>query len=706
MSSISPEETNRFQVVNRDRLLVDTNMSKGGSLSSTIKNPNTYVKDQWLNDIYSFGWQMMNREHIDATSDSTLYHSNRPTAAQTGHAIIFNSYNKNAFIQTRIPSSERDNYNIIIKGDGLNQNCRDIFYVDSTGEYIAIKPKEILTDTSISFVLSYIAFVNRTTGNIDHLFECEENVATSYIYDAVEPNLAFFTINGTTASAPSTSNLRKLALTKEWIKNPDTDLINSVSTTKWNYIEGTNKVTSFPITFHFKVKCDWMKLPNTALNYIFTNNNSTAAGGAPSGIVVRMDRYSFGDTVKYVRFFLQFFDSSYNRSDKAIDIPVPADGEYDVIITSTGVDASTKKLDAVFYVNGTKYVPTYSTTSLATTNEFRLSSKYRLLTNNSSVNAVSNASTPLGSTADNDNPINISKFDVFNFIITDENSPYTLEDAQSGKDIPSELILNTGEKKCLISLRNICYLTSPNNYPYSWMDQTVNNADGLIISPTNATYRSYASAPNKRYGTWCNGVGYQLSNTQQSLNGLISVSNLYSPRKVINYKDPYYVFELNSNMTFKQYWTWEKGTGTIGYEFEEDGTLVCKVLEDLTIVNSWSFPFLYTKDSNLIGFRSQRAKVTWDYKYINPDIFLIGSTTQEWGILSGTTIGFSNINNVSENGSYLCYISTTSSGETPGIRFGVNGRSVDAKLHTYTAGTILWKVRGLKVQFIPDNYNI
>ena len=72
MSSISPEETNRFQIVNRDRLLVDTNMSKGGSLSSTIKNPNTYIKDQWSNDIYSYSWQMMNREHIDATSD-TLY---------------------------------------------------------------------------------------------------------------------------------------------------------------------------------------------------------------------------------------------------------------------------------------------------------------------------------------------------------------------------------------------------------------------------------------------------------------------------------------------------------------------------------------------------------------------------------------------------------------------------------------------------------
>lgn len=182
--------TDRYNRVDSNNLLADTNLVKRGSITTDVTNP--------------FDWSLWSRTGGDL---------NTARSPLPGYCLHFSQANQLAYIQTSIPSSERDNYDIVIKGEGNTE----ILVVDSSKENIAIKQGFALNiSPSAYFDLSYIAFINRTTGKLDHLFECEEGSSTSItLYDAVTGNTA--TIN----NATSLSDLRVSKQTKEFIKDLD-----------------------------------------------------------------------------------------------------------------------------------------------------------------------------------------------------------------------------------------------------------------------------------------------------------------------------------------------------------------------------------------------------------------------------------------------------------------------------------------------------
>ena len=176
-------ELDRYIRINRNNLIADTNLVEKGSVTSAITNPSSGTL-----------WSRVGGR-------TTTFSAPLP-----GYCLRFDKNNQSAYIQTSIPSSERDNYKIVIKGEGTV----DHLYVDTSAANIAIKQALAITDSSY-FDLSYIAFVNKTIGNIDHLFECEESSGT-LLYDAVR---------GGTASLESVTSISAMRIyankQKEWI---------------------------------------------------------------------------------------------------------------------------------------------------------------------------------------------------------------------------------------------------------------------------------------------------------------------------------------------------------------------------------------------------------------------------------------------------------------------------------------------------------
>ena len=108
-----------YNRINRSHLLFDSNMVEKGSLTETVVNPNN--------------GKLLNRIGLDEESNPL-----------PKYCLYFDKSNPQCSIQTTIPSSQRDNYNIVIKGEGLI----DLLVVDSSGENIAIRPKYTIPSSS------------------------------------------------------------------------------------------------------------------------------------------------------------------------------------------------------------------------------------------------------------------------------------------------------------------------------------------------------------------------------------------------------------------------------------------------------------------------------------------------------------------------------------------------------------------------------
>lgn len=475
--------------INRNQLISDSNLSVSGSVLKEIQNPNKIVPG-------------LDTDFLD----SRIGNGGSPII---GYCLRFDKNNQSAYIQTTIPSTEYSNYDIFIKGEGTV----DILYPDHSSTNIAIKQKYSITDTTY-FYLSYIAFRNKTTKKIEHLFECEESTGT-VLYDAVTGDTA------TLESVTTISSMRVNYPSKEWIKDEDINLVNRIDFqpeaggccyTSTACLSG-KPTRSYCMTLEFPEDYDatqtWCQLigdnfyQNSAYwgNNISINNTGTLSvrygDGTRSGL-------AFGN-YPYVNQI--FGEGKTTVPERSIIRKGKYKCVFSVFVAESGQTSTTK-----IYINGElKWTLSSSTIhtgnvawadgctlSMFTAGNFRsfLYTYPRNLTN--------------GNTSYSTLVCGCYNVHVFSFEVSDS-SPYTIQDYQN--DIIPEYDMEGLEFSsgniCIPKYRDLFSTTTTN-----WGDRSIKN-NTMKVSAANIYSKS------KCYGTWLNNVGYTKS------------GSLYIPRKVI-----------------------------------------------------------------------------------------------------------------------------------------------------------------------------
>lgn len=380
-----------YNRINRSHLLFDSNMVEKGSLTETVVNPNN--------------GKLLNRIGLDAESNPL-----------PKYCLYFDKSNPQCSIQTTIPSSQRDNYNIVIKGEGLI----DLLVVDSSGENIAIRPRYTMnSSSSFYFILSYIAFRNITTGKVEHLFECEESSGL-ILYDAVTGETA------TLENVASVSALRTISNRKEYFKDYD-NLDNTIRFGEVGYSRQGRIDTSiktlpsiFSIALRVKFPCIWEE-------YYATTSNQTIfykSTGADNYIYLSI-RPSLNDFALVWKTKNMTSLTVINLSSDDAKVKALFDKKYHNIVITFG------QSDVKMYIDGV----------------ISGSSQPRTIVegfiDNNAVGICSQS---------NSLPMDFSKFTIFNFDMSEENVDYTVSDFQQGKDIP--LKLYTKDLSTFISLHS------------------------------------------------------------------------------------------------------------------------------------------------------------------------------------------------------------------------------------------------------------
>lgn len=434
--------------INRFDLLSDSNLTKIGSVRNDIINPS--------------GWNLFSR--IGGNLDEVR-------SPLPGYCISFNKSNPNAYIQTAIPSIDRDLYEIIIKGEG---NI-DLLYVDTAGENITIRQKQTLDDSSsLYFNLSYIVFKDTVTNQIIHLFECEESSGT-ILYDATSNG------NAILSSVDNISAMRITSTSKEYIKN-ENNLYNSFKGLNQTYAyfnDAKSRIlpSIFTIVADIKFDCTYNEFKsNNLISYIFGKPASTQDNFL----------YFYKRNSNLVLNYKTNNTTEISRNISETNAKLLFDKSFHKIILSFGANAVNLYFDSTL-------IATIIRTTVEGFGDESLSAQ------TSNINLCG---------PNNSIPIIIKGFDIFNYDVL-QSSIYGLTDINSGKQIPSDLLRNDEtQNQSWVSLRNMS-----NGY---WLDQSINNRI-VILHSTNML-----NFPHKKYGTFLNAVGYTYNN------------NVYIPRKVLN----------------------------------------------------------------------------------------------------------------------------------------------------------------------------
>lgn len=660
-------ETDRYVRINRNNLVADTNLVKKGSVTSNITNPSSETL-----------WSRVGGR-------TTEYSAPFP-----GYCLRFNKNNQLVYIQTSIPSSERDNYKIVIKGEGTV----DHLYVDTSAANIAIKQASAITDSSY-FDLSYIAFVNKTTGDIDHLFECEESSGT-LLYDAVR---------GGTASLESVTSISAMRIyankQKEWIADYNNlgDKVQCIGGVNAGFLVTKKDVNTNLTPLRGENLRSYCFTLEVKQDFNVTNFND--------GITLIGDYTAGGTNRTYGHGFFLYKNSSFGCYFGVGTTRVSYASTFSKLLTGIA-DWSKKIIPAGIYklcliVNvaenaANSYIKTYCNgintwnVILNETNKNIDTSVVKYGTETDTIDTFRILSQQGGNSQPNYNlPCCISNVRVFGFDVSAADAAYTVEDYTNDRQIDNPSTF----PGVLLYYDNLSYWT---NYIYAncyiWLDRGPKNAQ-LCIMNNGVTARNRMECPCKKYGTWLNNAGWSKT----------SGSNVYIPRAIAGGGA---VFELNSSMQFEHSWFWEAGTGKVEGYFEDDGTLVCKVSEEVKLKNSFSLP-----DLKLVGgitpniIKDKLVRVTWESIYLNPDIYLIGvvSSQMEYGKtikVAGTTPIKKDwykqpneiICRVTGDGGYY-YLGTNNFIIAPYLE-----RSKDNSRLTIPVGTILWKVKGLKLELI------
>ena len=367
-----------YNRINRSHLLFDSNMVEKGSLNETVVNPNN--------------GKLLNRIGLDAESDPL-----------PKYCLYFNKSNPQCSIKTTIPSSQRDNYNIVIKGEGLI----DLLVVDSSGENIAIRPRYTMnSSSSFYFILSYIAFRNITTGKVEHLFECEESSGL-ILYDAVTGETA------TLENVASVSALRTISTRKEYFKDYD-NLDNTIRFGEVGYSRQGRVDTSiktlpsiFSIALRVKFPCTWEEYYATTSNQTIFYKSTGADDYIYLSIRPSLNDFALVWKTKNMSSLTAIKLSSDDAKVKAL-----FDKKYHNIVITFGQSA------VKMYVDGV----------IAGSSQPRTIVEGFIDNNAIGICSLSNSL-----------PMDFSKFTILNFDMSEENVDYTISDFQQGKDIPLKL---------------------------------------------------------------------------------------------------------------------------------------------------------------------------------------------------------------------------------------------------------------------------
>lgn len=418
-----------YNRINRSHLLFDSNMVERGSLNETVVNP--------------INGKLLNRIGLDAESNPL-----------PKYCLHFNKSNPQCSIKTTIPSSQRDNYNIVIKGEGLI----DLLVVDSSGENIAIRPKYTITSSSsLYFVLSYIVFRNITTGKVEHLFECEESSGL-ILYDAITGETA------TLENVASVSALRIKDKRKEYLKDYD-NLENTIRFGEVGYSRQgriDTPIKTLPSIFSIALR---VKFPCTWEEYYATTSNQTIFYKSTS--VSGVDEYIHLYIRPTLNDFALVWKTKNMPSNKTInllpdDAKVKAlfDKKYHNIVITFGQSDVKMYIDGVIFGSGQ---PRTIVEGFIDNTPVRICNQ------------------------SNNLPMDFSKFTIFNFDMSEENVDYTISDFQQGKDIP--LKLYTKELSTFISL----YSNNATSTIYGTKTQTTD---------TLWTFDNFSNAQWSLYPRW------------------------------------------------------------------------------------------------------------------------------------------------------------------------------------------------------------
>lgn len=389
---IQPENTDRYLRIARNYLSIDANLSESGS----VKTGTNYVNKN--SDGVS---SLASRTHI--TNSSINY--------PQGFGILFSKANPYAYIQTQIPSSQVKQYDITIK-----TSVGDILYVDTNYTNIIIRPKvdlsstgNTLTNTFQCFV-SYIAFKNKTTGKIDHLFECEERTG-NILYDAVTGETA--TLEGVT----TLSTLRSNSLNKEWIRDEEVNLPNELCA-GGAQLRSTNKLSfKGKQSIAFRLKLNPYTFTSTTHGFNFSEfiYNILATTTTGNGFYINITRG------KNVVFGVKTTDASGKQvtvtsGEKSISQYID-NTWYDwvfIIDSENGIMKCYIDSDLIYSVSGNIY--TYDEAALVT-------------------GIISSRNQSLY-----DENWRIKDLSIFNIDLSDSNSEYVLSDFANRKPIPVSLL--------------------------------------------------------------------------------------------------------------------------------------------------------------------------------------------------------------------------------------------------------------------------
>lgn len=396
-----------------------------------------------------------------------------------GHCLCFNSSNPGAYIQTSIPSKDRYNWRIIIKGEGNDNNYRTL-YVDDSGTNIAIRQMSSAVEVDV-FYLSYIAFVNITTNKVEHLFECEEGNGI-LLYDACTGDTA------TLENVTSISSLRVDSSTKEWIQSED-NLDNTYKLiTGYGYAYGataTNFQTlPFPISIAFRFKAPSAPI-SASSNYEMIRYVN--AGNYGPRIT------SLHTTRTYIGFYW-LNGSAGSLSTNGVQVPNIRDYLCD------------NNWHTIVMCVNTSYIKVYIDGKLKATGNHTFAPITATLPTNANF-YIDDITYSLTSHKD----YSIKDLLIVNWDMSLENASYNIEDYEIKKDISTEALLGTSTDQVWLQWHNCS--------PTRLYDGSINKKH--MTKPLGAG-RDRLNTPSKCYGTFYNQVGGTVDN------GIII------PRKVIS----------------------------------------------------------------------------------------------------------------------------------------------------------------------------
>lgn len=400
----------RFVRIDRIQLVSDTNVKKAGSVTTDIASP---VID---------GGKVKLPSRVGDNSRIPM----------TSHSIHFDSTNNNSYIYTTIPSSKINDYEYIVKGEGSVDPVK--VSANSYNSTICIVIVQAVSNSTWYFDLSYIVFKNKTTGEIEHLFECEEGGGL-YLYDAITGDKAWiaYGTNGSTPRTSSLSTLRVSSDTKEWIKDLDCNLDNTVGIKNGVLLNTSATLPGLPlsiccdVTFTKEVLGDIA--PSTPFQYVFYMQGK---GAGYSNRVAFMLLKPSGTT--QIRMHIRMFDSSNAVSEAYANIDIKdLLGRHTYIAIVRGL-ADDKSILGDVYIDGVQQTLTLSGKNC--TSEDVSGTSYTA-NNRNFTYFVSAGSSPVVAYTE------YHRLDVFNFDMTMENSPITVDAWQNIKQLPVELLSAT-----------------------------------------------------------------------------------------------------------------------------------------------------------------------------------------------------------------------------------------------------------------------